>query len=171
MTMKFIKPIIPLTVSACVLAMVAGPVAAQPDDPEPQSEPQSETLSDLREKAKALADKARAGGDAFVDSDMIASMSELLADLAARVDLEQGEGSGTALLIDGDELVRFNGTASSQGALRITGLGENLSVERETILKDGKIRTRIVIEMDGGADVDIHVPDAPQVSVPPLDQE
>lgn len=162
------KQLFPSTLTASVLTLfvmagVAGPVAAHPDDPD--------TMTELREKSKALADKAREHGDAFVDSEMITNMSELLSDLAARVEVEKGEGGGTALWIDGDEVVRFNGDRDVDDVLTITGLGQNLNVERETVIKDGQTRTRIVIEMDGGEDVDIDLPGAPTPPVAPLDQE
>jgi hypothetical protein len=158
--------IYPLILTASILAMLAGPVAAHPHD--------SDKLNELREKSKALADKARESGEAFVDSDMVANMSDLLSDLAARVEVEKGEGAGTALWIDGDEVVRFKRDRGIDDTLTVTGLGQNLSVERETVIKDGKTRTRIVIEMDGGEDVDIDLPGeppTPKVPTPPLDQE
>lgn len=157
--------IYPLILCATVVALLAGPAVAHPHD--------SDKLTELREKSKALADKARESGEAFVDSEMITNMSDLLSDLAARVEVEKGEGAGTALWIDGDEVVRFNRDRGIDDTLSITGLGQNLSVERETVIKDGKIRTRIVIEMDGGEDVEIDLPGEPPrpETSTPLNQE
>ncbi|MGJ8558803.1 MAG: hypothetical protein ACSHX3_01065 [Litorimonas sp.] len=164
------KHVHPLMLSLSVLALstvaAAGPAVAHPHD--------SDKLTELREKSKALADKARESGEAFVDSEMITNMSDLLTDLAARVEVEKGEGSGTALWIDGDEVVRFNRDHGMDDTLTVTGLGQNLSVERETVIKNGKTRTRIVIEMDDGEDVDIDFPGAPPkptVPTPLLNQE
>lgn len=150
---------------ATAVALLAGPAVAHPHD--------SDKLTELREKSKALADKARESGEAFVDSEMITNMSDLLSDLAARVEVEKGEGAGTALWIDGDEVVRFNRDRGIDDTLSITGLGQNLSVERETVIKDGKTRTRIVIEMDGGEDVEIDLPGEPPrpETSTPLNQE
>lgn len=142
---------------------LAGPVAAHPHD--------ADTLTELREKSRELADKARESGEAFIDSDMITNMSELLSDLADRVDVEKGQGAGTALWIDGDEVVRFNPGGPVDDALKITGLGQNLSVERETVIKNGTTRTRIIIEMDGGENVDIDLPGEPSEPTEALDQE
>lgn len=166
--MKHVRPLM-LPAFILALSIVAGAVGsavAHPHD--------SDKLTELREKSKALADKARESGEAFVDSEMITNMSDLLSDLVARVEVEKGEGSGTALWIDGDEVVRFNRDRGIDNTLSITGLGQNLSVERETVIKDGKTRTRVVIEMDGGEDVDIDLPGEPPTPpqpTPPLDQE
>jgi hypothetical protein len=144
------KPVMSILLLTSVLAAMAMPVAAHPHD--------QDKLADLREKAEALADKAREQGDALIDSELMTSMSEALEALAARVDVEKGEGKGTALWIDGDEVVRFRGDRTVDDTLRVTGLGQNLSVERETLIKNGQTRTRIVIEMDGGDDVKIDLP-------------
>lgn len=142
---------------------LAGPVAAHPHD--------GDKLTELREKSRELADKARESGEAFIDSEMITNMSELLSELADRVDVEKGQGAGTALWIDGDEVVRFNPGGPVDDALTITGLGQNLSVDRETVIKNGTTRTRIVIEMDGGENVDIDLPGEPSEPTGALDQE
>lgn len=153
------KLIVTTLLSTSVVALMAMPAAAHPHD--------EDKLADLREKSQALADKAREQGDAFIDSELITSMSEALEALAARVDVEKGEGKGTALWIDGDEVVRFRGDRTVEDTLRVTGLGENLSVERETLIKGGQTRTRIVIEMDGGDDVKIDLPGTPAVPETP----
>lgn len=142
---------------------LAGPVAAHPHD--------GDKLTELREKSRELADKARESGEAFIDSEMITNMSELLSELADRVDVEKGQGAGTALWIDGDEVVRFYPGGPVDDALTITGLGQNLSVDRETVIKNGTTRTRIVIEMDGGENVDIDLPGEPSEPTGALDQE
>lgn len=159
------KPLYPLLLSASLVILLAGPAPAHPHE--------ADKLSELREKSKALVDKARESGDAFADSEMMTNMSDLLSDLAARVEVEKGEGSGTALWIDGDEVVRFNRGRGIEDTLSITGLGQNLSVERETVIKDGQTRTRIVIEMDGGDNVEIDLPGTPPTpeTQTPLDQE
>lgn len=149
-----------LILTASILAFpivigIVGPAVAHPDEPD--------TMTELLEKSKALADKARKSGDAIADSELITNMSDLLSDLADRVEVEKGAGAGTALWIDGEEVVRFNGDRNADDVLSVTGLGQNLSVERETTIKDGITRTRIVIEMDGGENVDVHLPGQPAV--------
>jgi hypothetical protein len=140
---------------------LAAPAKAHPHE--------SDTLTELREKSRDLAEKARESGEAIAESEMITTMSERLSDLAARIDVEKDEGAGTALWIDGEEVVRFSRGRSVEDRLTVTGLGQNLSVERETVTQDGKTRTRIIIEMDGGENVDIVLPGEPPK--PPLDQE
>jgi len=138
-----------LVLSASFLGL-ASAAAAHPHE--------TDKLSELREKSQDLADKAKASGDAIIDSDMVNSMADLLSGLAARVEVEKGGAAGTALWIDGDELIRFNGSADD--VLSVTGVGKNLTVEREVIIKDGQTRTRIVIEMDEGQDAQINIPPA-----------
>lgn len=147
------KPLYALLFSAGLVVLLAGPAPAYPHE--------TDKLSELREKSKALVDKARESGDAFADSEIMTNMSYKLSALAARIELETGEGAGTALWIDGDELVRFNRGRGIEDTLSITGLGPNLSVERETVIEDGQTRTRIVIEMDGGDNVAINLPGTP----------
>lgn len=151
-----------LILSAAMVGL-AGPVAAHPHE--------NDRLTEFREKTQELADRARESGEALADSDVIANMSELLNDFATRVEVEQGEGAGAALWFDGDEVVRFHLDSDVDDRVTITGLGENLSVARETVITNGQTRTRIVIEMDGGDDVEIDMPRSPTPPVPPSDQE
>lgn len=144
------------------LAMtLAAPATAHPHD--------SDKLTELREKSREIADKARESGEAIADSEIITNLSERLSELAARIDVEKDGGAGTALWIDGEEVVRFARGRGVEDRLVVTGLGQNLSVERETVTQDGKTRTRIVIEMDGGENVEIDLPGEPPIA--PLDQE
>lgn len=147
------KPIVTTFLSMTALAVLATPVAAHPHD--------QDRLADLREKSQELADKAREQGDALLESELIMTLSEALEGLAARVEVEKGDGNGTAVWIDGDEILRFNGGEDT--ILSVTGVGKNLTIDREIILKDGKTRTRIVIEMDEGHDTQINVLPAPNV--------
>lgn len=145
------KPVLTTLMLTSVFIVMATPAGAHPHD--------QDKLADLREKTQELADKAREQGDALIESDLITSLTETLEGLAARVEVEKGEGNGTALWLDGDEVVRFNRDRTIDDALTVTGLGQNLSIARETLIEGGKTRTRIVIEMDGGTDVKINVPD------------
>jgi len=148
--MKFL----PALILSAVILGVAAPAFAHPHE--------SDAVADLLEKSQALAEdakvKAKAGGEAIIDSEMISRMADLLGDFAARVEVERGEGDGSAIWFDGDEVVRFKRDRNVDDRLSMTGLGKNLTVERETVIKDGKARTRIVIEMDGGEDMEIDLP-------------
>ena len=55
--------------------------------------------------------------------------------------------------------IKMENDREETGKLNIGGLGQNLSIDRETYVKDGKTKTRIVIEMDGGDDVEIDLPE------------
>lgn len=126
-----------------------------------------EDVEVFRWEGKELKDAARDMEDALRDTEVFSDMAELLAEFAANVEVRKGDETGTALMFDGAEMLRFKMDRDStrDEALSITGLGRNLTVERETIVEDGRSRTRIVIEMDGGEDLDIELPerDAPRL--------
>lgn len=149
--------------SLLLFGIATGSAAAQ-DDPNP-------TLEELTEKSRELADRARQSGEAFVDSEMVANMADLLSGLADRVEIDREEG--TVLRLDGEEVLRFeiNRDRAADDALTITGLGRNLTVERETVIQDGKTRTRIVIEMDGGEAAKVEWPDPTEMAETPSDQD
>lgn len=128
-----------------------------------------QTVEIIRLKSHDLADKARDAGNSIADSDLLGNMNELINELATRLEVERGEGDGTALLFDGDEMLRFklDREGAIENSMSITGLGRNVTVERETVIKDGQTRTRIVIEMDGGDDIEIDMPDSPDAPTPP----
>ncbi len=97
----------------------------------------------------------------LADSEMATSMRDLLEELRGNIEVERGEDGTRAFIFDGEEMLRFkrDNTLDSDDRLSISGLGRNLTVERKTTKKDGQTRTRIVIEMDGGEDVDIDLPE------------
>jgi len=67
----------------------------------------------------------------------------------------------TVLSFDGAEVgkIEHNSSRDSEDTISISGLGKSLSLDRQTIIKDGKSKTRIVIEMDGADEIDITLPD------------
>ncbi|MGB6230768.1 MAG: hypothetical protein WBF53_11665 [Litorimonas sp.] len=115
---------------------------------------------DLAERGREAAEEA---GEALERSDLVGNMSELMTDFADRLEVERGEGEGTALFFDGDELLRIRRELKRQSddRITITGLGRNLSVERETTTRDGRTTSRIVIEMEGGEDLEVELPRVP----------
>ena len=143
-------------------AALALPAAAHPhktDTPDHDAHEPAEPKTyswdgeELREAARELE-------EALQDSDVITDLADMLAGFAANVEVERDEADGTALRFDGRELLRLNRdkTRNSEDRLSITGLGRNMTLERETVVVDGQSKTRIVIEMDGGDDVQIELP-------------
>lgn len=126
-----------------------------------------------------LGDALRELENAIKDSDALSGLADMMQELAAEVEVERSDEAGTALRFGGEDMLRFklNRDRVADDALSITGLGRNLTVERETVVENGKTRTRIVIEMDGGEDVDIDLPGTTDAPEPPrapgrwLDQE
>lgn len=110
-----------------------------------------EVLADLQDKSKALAEKARERGSEFAQSDMVAGVSGVFSGIAERVETQKDKAEG----------LNLNRFFKNDDKLTVTGLGSNVSVERDTMVVDGIRRTRIIIEMDGGDNVEIKLPDAP----------
>lgn len=98
----------------------------------------------------------------LADSEMATNMRDLLEELRGNIEVELGEDGTRAFIFDGEEMLRFkrDNTLDRDDRLSISGLGRNLTVERKTTKKDGQTLTRIVIEMDGGEDVDIDLPES-----------
>ena len=114
---------------------------------------------ELPEAMKELELALKDGG-----SEAFESLSGTLAELSAKFEMRDDEDGAKAFVFDGEEMMRFHFEREEEidNRLTISGLGRNLTVERETTIEDGKSRTRIVIEMDGGDDVEIDLPDAPE---------
>ena len=122
---------------------------------------ESETVESFSWDGDELTDMAKDLEAAIAESGVLSDMARMLSDLAEEVEIERGESGSTALRIAGEEMLRFklDRERNVDEALSITGLGRNLTVERETVVEDGKTRTRIVIEMDGGEDVELDLPE------------
>lgn len=117
---------------------------------------------DARTKTDDKVDDIRAAADAMsdllADSDVFTDMADMVTELANDFELEDGEDGTKIFLFDGKEMGRFKHESDKNDRMKIGGLGQNLSIERETYVKNGKTKTRIVIEMDGGEDVEIDLP-------------
>jgi len=64
---------------------------------------------------------------------------------------------GLSLKFDGDRIGRVNikRDKHTESSLDVEGFGRNMTIEKEVIKRDGKTKTRIVIEVDGDEDFDI----------------
>lgn len=109
----------------------------------------------------------------LMDSDILNDLTESVNEFAAKIEIERSDGKGTAFFFDHEEMLRFkrDRDAHDDDRISISGLGRNLTLDRETIVEDGQTRTRIVIEMDGGEEVEIDLPDAPQPPKAPSSPE
>ena len=121
-----------------------------------------------------LTDALEAMTELLAEGELLDEMGETMTSLAARVEIETDSDGEAALIFDDKDMVRIQRKSDrkldADDHLTISGLGRNLRIERETRIEDGKEKTRIVIEMDGGGDVDIDGPgnfDAPSPPAPP----
>lgn len=112
---------------------------------------------DFSEEVEAVAEALE---DVFADEGLFKDLTAMLSDFAEDVDVDSKDGV-TVLTFDGATVGKIakSKRRDNEDRLSISGLGKNLTLDRETIIKDGKSKTRIVIEMDGGDDVSIDLPD------------
>ncbi|WP_409432788.1 hypothetical protein ACJ3XI_11360 [Litorimonas sp. RW-G-Af-16] len=106
-----------------------------------------------------LTDAATALEAALAESGILSSLAAMVTDLAEDVDIADSD-KGKMLRFDGKDVLYFKHDKERNDSLSIGGLGQNMTIDRETYIKDGKTKTRIVIEMDGGEDIDIDLPNA-----------
>lgn len=121
---------------------------------------------DFSEEAEAV---VQALEDVFADDGLFKDLTILFTDFADDVDVQSADGV-TILSFDGETVGKIERSKKreSEDSLSISGLGKNLTLDRETIVKDGKSKTRIIIEMDGGDEIEIDLPSSDQ---PPSDEK
>jgi len=111
---------------------------------------------DFADEMETVADALE---DVFAEDGLFRDLTVMMSDFAGDVDLESNDGV-TVLKFDGSTLGKIERKKSrnSEDSLSISGLGQNLTLDRETVIEDGKSKTRIVIEMEGGDGIDITLP-------------
>ena len=117
---------------------------------------QAAANGDTSKEIEAVADLLES---VFANEGLFRDVTALVKDFADDVDVETNDGK-TMLKFDGTTIGQIEKQKSreSDDKISISGLGKNITLDRETILKDGKSKTRIVIEMDGEDSVDITLP-------------
>lgn len=118
-----------------------------------KSEGKDHAADDIRGAAKAL--EAALG-----ESGILSSLANVMADFAEDIELETDDAGAAVLRFDGKTLGKIKREKSDARSLQIQGLGKDLSIERETFIRNGETKTRIVIEMDGGDEIEIKTPSA-----------
>lgn len=106
---------------------------------------------DLREAAKALEDM-------LAESDILENMADLFIGFAENIEVDSDD-DGMTLRFNGEKLgsINIEREGKMNDVISIEGLGRNMNVEKDIIIKNGKKRTRIVIELDTDEDVEIDV--------------
>ncbi|WP_427453461.1 hypothetical protein [Litorimonas sp. WD9-15] len=117
---------------------------------------QAKADGDFSEEVEAVAEALE---EVFADDGLFKDLTLMFSDFAGDVDVEREDGV-TVLKFDGATVGKIakSKTRNSEDSLSISGLGQNLTLDRETIVEDGKSKTRIVIEMEGGDEIDITLP-------------
>jgi len=97
--------------------------------------------------------------EAFSEDGLFRDLAAMFSDFAKDIDVETTDGQ-TVLLFDGAKVgaIQREKSRDSEDRLSISGLGKSLTLDRETIVKDGKSKTRIIIDMDGEDEIDITMP-------------
>lgn len=104
---------------------------------------------DLREAARAIE-------DVISESGLISGLADMVLELADDFDVETSDG-GLSLKFDGERIgrVKVKRDKHTESAFDVEGFGRNMTVEKEVIKRNGKTKTRIVIEVDGDEEFDI----------------
>jgi len=101
---------------------------------------------DMREKSKDLEKM-------IVESGVLSNLADMIADFAEEVEVEKSENS-FSFRFDGDTLGEVSRDNDDRVVLK--SMDKEMTVKKESYTKDGKIRTRIIIDMEGdGSDVNL----------------
>lgn len=97
--------------------------------------------------------------EAFADDGLFRSLAAMFSDFAEDIDVDTDNGK-TVLSFDGAKVgeIEHEKSRDSEDRISIVGLGKYFTLDRETIVEDGKTKTRIVIDMDGEDEIDITLP-------------
>lgn len=106
--------------------------------------------------AENIREAARALEDLVAESGVISSFADMMIDLASDFDVETND-DGLSLKFDGDRIgrLKIKRDKHTESTLDIEGFGRNMTVEKDVIRRNGKTKTRIIIEVDGDEEFDI----------------
>lgn len=123
-----------------------------------KAEAKNEFMKGDREikNADDIRNAARAIEDLVSESRLISSFADMMIDLAEDFDVEASD-EGLALNFDGERIgrVKMKRDKHTDSTFDIEGFGRNMTIEKDVIKRDGKTKTRIVIEVDGDEEFDI----------------
>lgn len=107
------------------------------------------SAEDIREAARAIE-------DLISESGVISNFADMMLDLADDFDMENSD-DGLSLKFDGERIgrVKLRRDKHTDSSLDLEGFGRNMTVEKDVIKRNGKTKTRIVIEVDGDEEFDI----------------
>jgi len=119
---------------------------------------QAKAEGDISEEIEVVMDVME---EAFAEDGLFRDLAAMFSDFADDIDVDT-EGGQTVLSFDGAKIAEFKKEKNrdSEDSFSISGLGKSMTIDRETIVKDGKSKTRIVIDMEGEDEIDITLPNA-----------
>ena len=117
---------------------------------------QAKSNGDASEEIEVVMDVLE---EAFAEEGLFRDLAAMFVDLADEIDVDTDNGK-TVLSFDRAKVAEIARSKSrdSEDTVSISGLGKSLTFDRETIVKDGKSKTRITIDMDGEDEIDITLP-------------
>lgn len=117
---------------------------------------QSDADGDVSEEIDVMMDVLE---EAFADDGLFRNLATMFSDIAEDIDIDTDNGT-TTLSFDGATVgqIEHEKSRDSEDRISIVGLGKYFTLDRETIVEDGKTKTRIVIDMDGEDEIDITLP-------------
>jgi hypothetical protein len=119
---------------------------------------QAKADGDISEEIEVVMDVME---EAFAEDGLFRDLAAMFSDFAQDIDVDTDNGQ-TVLSFDGAKIAEIKKEKSrdSEDSFSISGLGKSMTIDRETIVKDGKSKTRIVIDMEGEDEIDITLPNA-----------
>lgn len=97
--------------------------------------------------------------DVFSEDGVFRDMTAMFSDFAKEVDVDTDDGK-TTLRFGGTEVAQIQHKSSrdSEDSVSISGLGKSFSMDRKTVVENGKSKTRIVIDINGDDEIDVTLP-------------
>jgi len=117
---------------------------------------QESAESNIGDELEVVADVME---EVFAKDGVFREFAAMMSDFAKDIEVDTDNGK-TVLSFDGTEVAQIQHKSSrdSEDSVSISGLGKTFSMDRKTVVENGKSKTRIVIDMDGEDEIDITVP-------------
>lgn len=97
-----------------------------------------ENPEDLRDAAKDIQNM-------LAESKLLENLADMVIEMAEDIEIRD-TGDGVSLSFDGKKIGSFS--LDGDDSVTLDGFGSNTTIEKDVIIKDGKKKTRIVIETD-----------------------
>ncbi|WP_371397186.1 hypothetical protein [Fretibacter rubidus] len=122
-----------------------------------KSAPSERTTSrriEIIEDPEALREAAKDIQNMLAESGLLESLADMVIGMAEDIEIVD-TGDGMSLSFDGKKLGSFE--TDGEDVLAIESMGKNTRIEKETIIENGRKKTRIIIETDADNDVEFDV--------------